>query len=179
MPFKDPEQKAEYQKRYYEAHKEKLLQYAREHNKEYHELHKEDISKRKKRENKVRNAKPENRIERNKKKRLKWKTDPEFALREKLRHRLWDALRCRKKVGSAVKDLGCTIKELKEHLEQQFQPEMSWDNWSYRGWHIDHKKPFAVFDLTQRDQLLEACHFTNLRPMWGIDNMKKHSKLEL
>lgn len=57
------------------------------------------------------------------------------------------------------------------HLERQFTPGMSWTN--YGDWHIDHIKPLASFDLTDRVQLLVACHFTNLQPLWAEENLKK------
>ena len=54
---------------------------------------------------------------------------------------------------------------------------MTWDNYGYYGWHIDHITPLASFDLTNRQQLLEACHYTNLQPMWAKDNMTKSDKI--
>ena len=78
-----------------------------------------------------------------------------------LRRRLHDALKNNQKRGSAVKDLGCSVQELKKYLESKFQEGMSWDNWNYKGWHIDHIKPLASFNLTDRNQLLQACHYTN------------------
>ena len=80
-----------------------------------------------------------------------------------------------KKSGSAVKDLGCSIKDLKIHLEEQFQEGMNWNN--HGSWHIDHRKPLASFDLTKREQLLAAVHFTNLQPLWAKDNLSKGSKV--
>ena len=50
---------------------------------------------------------------------------------------------------------------------------MAWKN--YGKWHIDHIIPLDSFDLTIREQLLEACHFTNLQPLWEEDNLKKGS----
>ena len=91
--------------------------------------------------------------------------------------RLNTALNGNYKSGSAVKNLGCTIEQLKQHLESKFQPEMSWDNWTTDGWHIDHIKPLASFDLTDKNQLLEACHYTNLQPMWAKDNLSKSDKI--
>lgn len=101
--------------------------------------------------------------------RKKLKTDVQFKLACRLRNRIWDSL----KSGSAVKDLGCTIDELKTYLESKFQTGMTWDNWSKDGWHIDHIKPLASFDLSDRKQLLEACHYTNLQPLWAKDNLAK------
>ena len=105
------------------------------------------------------------------------KTDIQFKLSHALRRRLHSALKNNQKVGSAVKDLGCTIEELKSYLESKFQTGMNWDNWSNDGWHIDHIKPLASFDLTDRKQLLEACHYTNLQPLWAIDNFIKNDKI--
>lgn len=105
------------------------------------------------------------------------KTDIQYKLSIILRCRLNKALKRNKKTGSAVKDLGCTIDELKTHLESKFQSGMTWDNWSREGWHIDHIKPLASFDLTDKEQLLIACHYTNLQPLWAKDNIAKGNKI--
>ena len=80
-----------------------------------------------------------------------------------------------KKNGSAVKDLGCSLEQLKRHLEDQFISGMVWEN--YGKWHIDHIKPLVSFDLTDRKQLIDACHYTNLQPLWVEDNLRKGSKI--
>lgn len=105
-------------------------------------------------------------------------TDISYRISCRLRARLSNALRLRiggsvigRRVASAVRDLGCTLDELMVHLERQFTPGMSWTN--YGDWHIDHIKPLASFDLTDRVQLLVACHFTNLQPLWAEENLKK------
>jgi hypothetical protein len=77
------------------------------------------------------------------------------------------------KHGSAIKDLGCSPEELKSYLESKFQPGMTWDNYGRTTWHIDHIKPLVGFDLTDRKQLLEACHYTNLQPIWAKDHSLK------
>jgi hypothetical protein len=96
-------------------------------------------------------------------------------LAEALRSRLYQAIRWESKAGSAVSDLGCSIPELKQYLESKFQPGMTWDN--YGQWHIDHINPLAKFDLTDREQFLQACHFTNLQPLWAVDNLAKRDKI--
>lgn len=101
------------------------------------------------------------------------KTDIQFKLSCNLRSRLNSAIKGNYKAGSAVKDLGCSIQELKTYLESKFQPGMTWDNWTTDGWHIDHIKPLTSFDLTDRNQLLEVCHYTNLQPLWATDNLSK------
>lgn len=105
------------------------------------------------------------------------KTDLNYKLKCALRTRLNEAINREYKQGSAVADLGCSVKELKEHLEKQFQQDMTWDNWTTDGWHIDHIKPLASFDLTDREQFLKACHYTNLQPLWAKDNISKKDKI--
>ena len=70
-----------------------------------------------------------------------------------------------------------TVEQLKQHLESKFQPGMSWDNWTTDGWHIDHIKPLSSFNLNDRKQLLSACHYTNLQPLWAKDNLSKSDKI--
>ena len=103
---------------------------------------------------------------------LRRKTDVNFYLKSRLRGRLSCALKRNQKAGSAIADLGCTIPELKKHLESKFQTGMTWDN---RGkeWHIDHVIPLARFNLQDRQQFLVACHYTNLQPLWARDNIVK------
>ena len=68
---------------------------------------------------------------------------------------------------------GCKI----PNLEGQFTQGMTWENWTIDGWHIDHKISFAFFDLTNREQLLLAVHYTNLQPMWANKNLTKGKKV--
>lgn len=55
---------------------------------------------------------------------------------------------------------------------------MSWSNWEKGDemWHIDHIRPLDSFDLGDFSQLKEACHYTNLQPLWQNENLKKGSK---
>lgn len=101
----------------------------------------------------------------------------QFKLAHLLRGRIWKAIKNNQKTGSAVKDLGCSIQELKVYLESKFTEGMNWDNWSNNGWHIDHIIPLASFDLTNREEFLKACHYTNLQPLWAKDNILKSNKI--
>lgn len=108
--------------------------------------------------------------------RNRYKTDLSFRLSLRLRSRLNSAIRGKAKTGSAVRDLGCSIEDLKKHLESQFHDGMSWDN--YGKWHVDHVIPMSAFDLTDREQLLKCCNFTNLQPLWASENSKKGSRTD-
>lgn len=94
-----------------------------------------------------------------------------------LRNRLALALHRESKAGSAVGDLGCTVAEFKTYLESKFQLGMTWKNWSRGGWHLDHIKPLSQFDLTDRQQFLQACHYSNLQPLWAVENLRKGAGL--
>ena len=62
-----------------------------------------------------------------------------------------------------------------DHLESLFVPGMTWDNQG--EWHIDHVIPCAAFDLTDPAQQSECFHYTNLQPLWAVDNLKKAARL--
>ena len=67
--------------------------------------------------------------------------------------------------------LGCTIPHARDHIEKQFKKGMTWDN--YGEWNIDHIIPLCAFDLTRENELMQACNWRNLRPMWAEDNLAK------
>ncbi len=68
--------------------------------------------------------------------------------------------------------LGCTFLELKEHLQKQYQPGMTDDN--YGKWHIDHVKPLS--SAKTKEEMVMLCHYVNLQPLWALDNMIKGNK---
>jgi hypothetical protein len=105
--------------------------------------------------------------------------DPNFRLARLLRSRITKVIKKEKRNGSAVRDLGCTLEELRAHLESKFQPGMSWENHGAGKdkWNIDHIIPLASFDLTDRQHFILACHYLNLQPLWHTQNMKKGKKL--
>lgn len=104
------------------------------------------------------------------------KEDPAYLLAKRLRTRISEALRGRCKVSTTIALLGCTPEELALHLEEQFEPGMTWGN--YGDWHVDHIRPLASFDLANEDEQRQAFHFTNTRPLWAQDNRNKGSLWE-
>lgn len=99
----------------------------------------------------------------------------EYKLGQILRNKLWRSLKDQKvnKDGSALELIGCSKTELINYLESQFSEGMTWENWSLNGWHIDHIRPISSFDLSDPAQVKECFHYTNLQPLWAIDNLKK------
>lgn len=62
-------------------------------------------------------------------------------------------------------------KKLKNYLESLFQPRITWDN--YGKWQIDHIIPLSSLDLNIIENIKKVCHYTNLQPLWAIDNIIK------
>jgi hypothetical protein len=72
--------------------------------------------------------------------------------------------------------IGCEIDYLLYYLQNKFTDNMNWDN--YGKWHIDHIKPCCSFDLSKIEEQKKCFHYTNLQPLWAIDNIKKGSKIK-
>lgn len=102
------------------------------------------------------------------------KNDSNFKLKELLRSRLYKATKAKswKKNTKFNEYIGCTLEELKLHLEKQFTEGMSWDNQG--EWHIDHIIPLN--SATTEEEMYKLCHYTNLQPMWASDNIRKSDK---
>lgn len=78
------------------------------------------------------------------------------------------------KRGRTHEILGCDYDKFVEHIESQFTSGMCWENRS--TWHIDHKIPLA--SATCESDLIRLNHYSNLRPLWAVDNMKKGARLD-
>jgi len=100
------------------------------------------------------------------------KTDPQYQLLCNLRCRLRRALKGLAKSASTMTLVGCSTRHTKDHLEKQFQPGMTWENYG-PVWHVDHMMPCASFDLTDPEQQRRCFHYTNLQPLWGTENISK------
>lgn len=107
----------------------------------------------------------------------KIKESPAAMLVSRLRHRLYLAF-ARAKAGKKTSTLGlvgCTPEFLVKWIESQFADGMTFAN--YGQWHVDHIIPCAAFDLSDQSQQQVAFHFTNLRPLWGVENAAKKDSL--
>lgn len=170
-----------YQKKWREENKEKRKEDNRKWREENTEKHRQNArdyyhANRELRTKQMKDYKEQNRDALNRKKREAHKKFPERRLSQNLRVRLVMALKRNSKVGSAVRDLGCTIQELKTYLESKFEPGMTWDNYGQGGWHCDHIKPLSNYDLSNPEVLKQLVHYTNLQPLWAADNIRKSNK---
>jgi len=108
-------------------------------------------------------------------------TNPQYKLKQILRGRYLDALKRHTSGGkvnkhhSAIDLLGCSIEFYKQYLEQQFKPDMNWENHGTL-WEIDHIKPCAAFDLTNSKHQQECFNYTNTQPLYYSDNRIKKDK---
>jgi hypothetical protein len=109
----------------------------------------------------------------------RYKTDIQYKIRVVMRAELGRALCKFKKdeldVSSKLELIGCDLEYFKEWIEDQFDEGMSWEN--HGEWHLDHIKPLASFDLTDPEQIEEACIFFNFQPLWAEDNLKNSDRV--
>jgi hypothetical protein len=138
----------------------------RETNKEKHRQNASDYYQR--------NKEHANEVKR--KRRLKRRhSDQLYAFRENIRNLVRQSFRDRNytKFSKAQSIIGCDWVALKNHIEAQFVDGMSWAN---RGkWHVDHIVPLASAKTIE--DVVRLNHYTNLRPLWALDNLKKGARI--
>jgi hypothetical protein len=119
----------------------------------------------------------EYRLKKNTLRRERYEREPNYRFYRLLTATIQKAIKMRDatKLHQTKELIGCTPAELREHLERQFLPGMSWANRD--KWHIDHIRPCASFNLVDSDEQKACFHFTNLRPLWAEQNIAKSDKL--
>tara|TARA_R110000803_G_scaffold172667_1_gene235497 strand:- start:219 stop:917 length:699 start_codon:yes stop_codon:yes gene_type:complete len=196
----------EYKKEYYQKNKEALAEHRKnnkeaiyERRKEHRKNNKEALAKYARewsKKNKGRRAEYSRKWEENNKearakyykeyRKNRYNTNLDFKIGTILRGALYKNLKRHliketnpefsyTKTSSSL--LGCTVEELKTHIENQFKDGMTWENWKYDGWHLDHIIPCSSFDLTKKKEHKKCFHYTNLQPLWAKDNLSKSNKL--
>lgn len=161
------EKRKETIKKYYENNKlkesERLKKYRKENSEKRKETKLNWVKK---------NKEKYNEYSRNWKKN-KFKNDVTYKLITNLRIRTKSFLRNTEKKFDNI--IGCTPEDLKIHLEKKFTGIMTWENYGFYGWHIDHIIPLS--SAKNEDELLKLCHFSNLQPLWCSENLKKGNKI--
>lgn len=109
------------------------------------------------------------------KNRVKYYQDPLNRLMYIVRNQVQRAVKISgtPKKLKTLKYIGCTVERLKEHLQEQFKPGMTWEN--YGTWEIDHKIPLA--SAKTEEDIQKLCHFSNLQPLWAEENRAKKAKM--
>lgn len=103
-------------------------------------------------------------------------TSPEFKISIRMRDMVRRVMKAvgGTKEGASQNILGYSSHNLRLHLEQQFKPGMTWDN--YGEWHIDHKIPISLLTLYGVTDPAIINALSNLQPMWAHDNMVKGNR---
>ena len=81
-----------------------------------------------------------------------------------------------KKENHTDEQLGYSTEQLRRHLESQFLPGMSWDNYGMGPghWNIDHIREVKTFSIS--DDIAKINALSNLRPLWWEDNIARNRK---
>jgi len=108
--------------------------------------------------------------------RERYKNDINYKLTCNLRCRLYGALKRNSKSAKTMELIGCDIEFLKQYIENKFTNGMDWDNVLNGKIHIDHIIPCSSFDLSKEEHQKICFHYTNLQPLWAIDNYKKGAR---
>lgn len=161
----DPDGYKEQRRRYRERHAERI----RERKRRYHSLNRERLNA------KARKYQKEN-LHRRREYWHTYKQRPDVRLGKAMRSILSEFFRKAKqsKSGSSHELLGYTPDQLRQRMECQFKPGMTWEN--HGDWHIDHKIPVSIFLKRGevRPHIVNA--LSNLQPLWAQDNMSKKDK---
>jgi len=171
---KDPKARSEYEKRYARENREKIrVRHARwmaEKMKDptYREKHNRDTARR--------SRKASRRVKIRAYVNNRRKTDKAFRLSGVLRGRVHKAIKRGDRSLSTMELIGCDIEHVIAHLESRFLAGMTWENYGYRGWHIDHIRPCASFNLADPEQQRACFHYSNLQPLWRYENQSKQAK---
>jgi hypothetical protein len=106
----------------------------------------------------------------------RYETNEMFKLKVTVRNRINVFFRKKNisKKNKTFELVGCSPEFLKSHLEKQFTEGMSWSLFG-KHIHIDHIIPLS--SAKTKEELYELCHYTNLQPLWAIDNIIKSDKI--
>ena len=102
-------------------------------------------------------------------------TNMNFRIKTILYRRINHALKDNYKSKRTMELIGCSTDYLLNYLESQFDDEMSWSN--YGAWHLDHIFPCCSFDLSNEEEQRVCFHYSNLQPLWAIDNLMKGGRV--
>jgi hypothetical protein len=75
--------------------------------------------------------------------------------------------------GATIEIAGCSVEELRKHIESQFTDGMTWGNYSRVGWNLNYIKPCVEHDLTIESERLACFHFSNIQPLWTSKHVIK------
>jgi hypothetical protein len=165
---KNPKQFSEYRKKYYQENKEKILASQKftyeknkvkylERNRKYNKVNHISIMKKK---NELVNSTPLRQF----KERIRCLVKNSFYRLKHNKHRRTSQI------------LGADWETVKEHFISQFKDGMTWEAFIAGEIHVDHIQPLA--SAKTEEELIALCHYTNLQPLWCLDNLSKGATFE-
>ena len=107
----------------------------------------------------------ENKDHINAQQRKRWADDEQYRIRMVLGWKINQSIQKKYKTLSSTKLLGCSLEQVRNHLQSQFKPEMNWDNHG-DVWEIDHIKPCSSFNLINVEEQKECFNYKNLQPLF-------------
>jgi len=112
--------------------------------------------------------------------RIRRREDISFRLRCNISTAIYQTIRKtseKSKGGRTFDHLPYTPRQLKEHIESQFEDWMTWDN--HGEWHIDHIYPQSKlpYDSLEHPNFQKCWSLANLKPISAIENFKKGNYL--
>lgn len=159
-----------YANEYYQNNREKCKENARKYLLSLTPQEKEQLQKYKK-------AWRQANAEKLKQQRTEYRKSPAGRLVRNVRNRMSKKIGKIRKLVSISKSVGKTPSQLQVHIESLWLPGMSWENYG-KEWHVDHIKPLAAFNLSDATQQAAANHYSNLQPLWAVDNLAKGAKYD-
>jgi len=104
-----------------------------------------------------------------------YNSNPKIKLKNSLRSRINELMNKKYNNPRTVDMVGCDYEFLIKYIESKFKEGMSWDNYGYYGWHIDHIIPLS--SAKTEEEISKLYHYTNLQPLWAKDNLQKSNKI--
>ena len=80
-----------------------------------------------------------------------------------------------KKRRKFMEIIGIDRDGFREYISSKFKEGMSWENYGWSTWHLDHIIPLSSAKTIK--ELEELSHYTNLQPLWKDENFKKSNKI--
>jgi len=71
--------------------------------------------------------------------------------------------------------IGCSLEFFTNHILSQCPVGVTLENFGRYGYHIDHIIPISL--AKTEEQVMKLCHYSNLRPLFYTDNLKKSNKI--
>lgn len=163
-----PDRISNYRKKYYGENKEKIAESSRntylKHKEKYNAIN--------------RKYHKDNHVALMQKRKERIEANPLLQFKERIRQLTKNAFYRLKHNKSKRTNtiLGADWETVKLHFISQFKDGMTWEAFIAGEIHVDHIQPLA--SAKTEEELVSLCHYTNLQPLWCLDNLSKGATFE-